>query len=140
MTPGKLLLDIYAKPCTLVIAGCSLLLTSVFRLKMYSQSEEPYLPIVANLSCVLFFLTAVLQQFHQQLEITVRGATHSARHPGVLYCTDPPCPCTSSSLGLRVCYKYHSPLNPSFHPHPLDYGVYSNIQSPLNPSFHPHPP
>ena len=65
------MLDIYTKPCTLMIAACSLILAVVFRIKMYVQSEEPYLPAVANLSCFFFFITAILQQFHQQMEITV---------------------------------------------------------------------
>lgn len=64
-------MDNYAKPCTVVIALCSLTMASVFRSKMYWRMEEPYLPVMANLACLVFFVTASLQQLHQQPEVTV---------------------------------------------------------------------
>lgn len=67
------MLDNYAKPCTVVIAVCSLLLAVAFRVKMYVCMEQPYLPQMANLACIVFFVTGSIQQLHQQLETMVRN-------------------------------------------------------------------
>lgn len=69
--PGQTLLDRYAMPCTLVIAACSLVLAVVFRIEMYLRMEQPYLPMVANIMCVVFFVTGSMQQLHQQWETMV---------------------------------------------------------------------
>ena len=54
-----------------MIAACCLLLAAVLRVKMHWLGQ-PYLPLVANTCCLIFFITDSLQQFHEQLEIMVR--------------------------------------------------------------------
>ncbi len=77
--PGQTLLDRYAMPCTLVIAACSLVLAVVFRIEMYLRMEQPYLPMVANIMCVVFFVTGSMQQLHQQWETMVRRGARKGR-------------------------------------------------------------
>ena len=61
----------YAKPCTMVMMCCCLVLAVACRVKMYCWQGEPYLPLMANLACLLFFITSSIQHFHQQLETMV---------------------------------------------------------------------
>ncbi len=62
----------YSVPCSLVVAITFLSVSISFRVAMHwSGKDHPYLPVLGNLACVVFYIVAPFQRFQQDTEITV---------------------------------------------------------------------
>lgn len=58
-------------PCTRVVMVEAIVLATAFRVKKYQQNDQPYLPLISNICCLVFFILTFIFRIHPNYETSV---------------------------------------------------------------------